>query len=133
MEGGETRAYITDKMLNKAGVSWGCVSGFERHRSGAITTFDAPSAGTGPGQGTASNANNSIGVMTGFYSDANFNLRFPTHYGLARAFRVEVAGPAADPTPSRRALFCDRFRWVSVDLARFLGIRGRCISSSDTF
>jgi hypothetical protein len=69
---GETRVYITDKMLNIAGVSWGRVSGFERHRNGAITTFDAPGVGTGPGQGTVSNANNSIGAMTGFYSDANF-------------------------------------------------------------
>src|SRR5678816_3366673 len=35
-----------------------------------ITTFDAPSAGTGPGQGTQPFAINPAGLITGFYFDA---------------------------------------------------------------
>src|SRR4029077_2025395 len=36
-----------------------------------ITTFDAPGAGTAPGQGTFANALNDSGVITGFIRDAN--------------------------------------------------------------
>ena len=35
-----------------------------------IITFDAPGAGTGPGQGTLSFAINPAGLITGFYVDA---------------------------------------------------------------
>jgi hypothetical protein len=50
----------------------GVAHGFERARSGAISTFDVPGAGTGPGQGTFSLANNSSGAIAGFYTDENF-------------------------------------------------------------
>src|SRR4029434_5573875 len=36
-----------------------------------ITTFDAPGAGTGPGQGTTAFAINPAGTITGRYSDAS--------------------------------------------------------------
>ena len=46
---------------------------FVRAANGAITTFDAPGAGTGPGQGTAafSGATNPGGATTGAYLDSN--------------------------------------------------------------
>jgi hypothetical protein len=40
-------------------------------RGGAITTFDAPGAGTGSGQGTIPVFNSSADAITGFYVDAN--------------------------------------------------------------
>lgn len=45
--------------------------GFLRARNGTITTFDAPGAGTAPGQGTVADDINPEGVITGFYFDAN--------------------------------------------------------------
>ena len=42
-----------------------------RARKGAITTFDVPSAGTVPGEGTVPASNNPAGTITGFYIDAN--------------------------------------------------------------
>ena len=45
--------------------------GYVRAPNGAITTFDAPGAGTGPGQGTLPGSNNPAGTITGFYIDAN--------------------------------------------------------------
>ena len=43
--------------------------GFLRDRNGVITTFDAPGAGTGAGQGTFSFAISPGGEITGFYFD----------------------------------------------------------------
>jgi hypothetical protein len=36
-----------------------------------ITTFDAPSAGTGPNQGTFPTRINKAGTIEGYYTDAN--------------------------------------------------------------
>jgi hypothetical protein len=36
-----------------------------------ITTFDAPGAGTGPGQGTIPEQNTPAGTIVGYYIDAN--------------------------------------------------------------
>src|SRR4051794_9491287 len=44
--------------------------GFLRDRNGTFTTFDAPGAGTGAGQGTFPFAISSGGEITGFYVDA---------------------------------------------------------------
>jgi hypothetical protein len=46
---------------------------FVRAKDGTITTFDAPGAGTGPGQGTAAftGATNPAGATTGAYIDSN--------------------------------------------------------------
>src|SRR6266511_6099345 len=43
--------------------------GFLRYENGAFTTFDAPGAGTGAGQGTRSFAISPGGEITGFYFD----------------------------------------------------------------
>ena len=45
--------------------------GFVRASNGAITTFDVPSAGTGPFQGTIPLSNNPVDAITGYYIDAN--------------------------------------------------------------
>jgi hypothetical protein len=50
-----------------------------RSPSGAITTFDAPGAGTGAGQGTLPATPNIFGVITGQYIDSN-----NVHYGFLR-------------------------------------------------
>jgi hypothetical protein len=50
-----------------------------RSPSGAITTFDAPGAGTGAGQGTLPETPNMLGVITGQYIDTN-----GIHYGFVR-------------------------------------------------
>jgi hypothetical protein len=42
-----------------------------RAKHGAITTFDVPAAGTGPGQGTIPLSNNPVDAITGYYIDAN--------------------------------------------------------------
>jgi hypothetical protein len=57
--------------------------GFVRGKHGAITTFDVPGAGTGPGQGTVPFCNNPVDAITGVYidaSDVNHGfLRSPQH------------------------------------------------------
>jgi len=45
--------------------------GFVRATDGKITTFTAPGAGTGAGQGTQAMTNNREGATSGFYIDAN--------------------------------------------------------------
>ena len=45
--------------------------GFVRGKDGAITTFDVPGAGTGPGQGTIPLSNNPADEITGYYIDAS--------------------------------------------------------------
>ena len=42
-----------------------------RAPNGAITTFDVPGAGTGPGQGTLPASNNPADGIVGTYIDAN--------------------------------------------------------------
>ena len=68
-----------------------------------ITTFDAPGAGTGPGQGTQPFAINPAGLITGFYFDAGDAshgfLRNPE--GTIATFDVPGAGtgPGQGTTP----------------------------------
>lgn len=45
--------------------------GFIRSKSGSFTTFDAPGAGMGSGQGTQALGMNQGGSITGYYFDAN--------------------------------------------------------------
>ena len=45
--------------------------GFVRNKKGTITSFDAPDAGTGNGQGTSGNSINTAGDITGNYFDAS--------------------------------------------------------------
>jgi hypothetical protein len=66
---------ITGQYIDSNGVN----HGFVRSPSGAITTFDAPGAGTGAGQGTLPETPNMFGVITGQYIDAN-----NVHYGFLR-------------------------------------------------
>jgi hypothetical protein len=61
-EGEITGAYVDAKNVSH---------GFVRAPDGAITTFDAPGAGTGVNQGTSPLGINSKGAITGYYIDAN--------------------------------------------------------------
>jgi hypothetical protein len=45
--------------------------GFLRDKHGGLTTFDAPGAGTGLGQGTVPATINPPGAIVGFYLDAS--------------------------------------------------------------
>jgi hypothetical protein len=45
--------------------------GFVLDPDGSITTFEAPFAGTGAGQGTYPMTNNREGAISGYYVDAN--------------------------------------------------------------
>jgi hypothetical protein len=45
--------------------------GFLRTPDGSFTTFEAPGAGTGAGQGTVANTNNAAGDIVGVYQDAS--------------------------------------------------------------
>jgi hypothetical protein len=45
--------------------------GYLRSRAGTITTFDAPGAGTGAGQGTFPDQNDPSGGITGYYIDGS--------------------------------------------------------------
>jgi hypothetical protein len=45
--------------------------GFIRSKSGVITTYDAPGAGTSAGQGTFANQINALAAITGYYVDPN--------------------------------------------------------------
>ena len=70
--------FMTDGgCINPAGVIAGEVTdasnvfhGFVRAANGTITTFDAPGAGTDPGQGTTAVGINPAGVIEGQYIDA---------------------------------------------------------------
>ena len=46
--------------------------GYVRAANGTITTFDAPGAGTGAGQGTADGGINTAGDIAGYYLDAGY-------------------------------------------------------------
>src|SRR5207245_222523 len=79
--------------------------GFVRASNGAITTFDAPGAGTGPGQGTRTEAAtciNPAGAIVGFYTDASDVL-----HGYVRAPGGTITTshvPGADTRPSQGTL-----------------------------
>lgn len=49
----------------------GVLHGFVRSKKGTFSTFDAPGAGTGPGQGTIPEVNNTPGAIVGNYTDGN--------------------------------------------------------------
>jgi len=53
--------------------SRGIYHGFLRDKNGSITNLDAPGAGTGVFQGTTALSINHLGVVTGYYVDANNN------------------------------------------------------------
>jgi hypothetical protein len=50
----------------------GVLHGFVRSTAGTFTTYDAPGAGTGAGQGTLPESNNTPGAITGQFIDGNF-------------------------------------------------------------
>jgi len=68
--------------------------GFLRDTNGAITTFDVPGAGTGPGQGTFSYAISQTGAITGYYFDsANVSHGFlRDRNGIITTFDVPGSG-----------------------------------------
>ena len=72
----------------------GVLHGFVRSTQGTFTTFDVPSAGTGPGQGTLPESNNTVGAIAGNYIDAsNVNHGFlRDKQGSFRLFDVPSAG-----------------------------------------
>jgi hypothetical protein len=46
--------------------------GFVRSAQGTFSTYDSPGAGTGAGQGTLPESNNTVDAVTGQYIDGNF-------------------------------------------------------------
>ena len=56
------------------------LSVFARAKEPTITTFDAPGAGTGAGQGTTGEAINAAGAIAGIYIDAS-----NVYHGFLRA------------------------------------------------
>src|SRR5947207_330061 len=66
--------------------------GFLRDKNGVITTFDAPGAGTGAGQGTLSFAISPRGEITGFYFDGTNAVRgfLRDEEGVITTFDVPV-------------------------------------------
>jgi hypothetical protein len=71
-------------------------------RNGVFTTFDAPSAGTGPLQGTFPFGINPNGAITGFYTDeANVNHGFVRDkHGELVEFDVPGAGTGPGQGPN---------------------------------
>jgi len=57
--------------LLAGGISNGVLGFGNTPLGGAIITFDAPGAGTGPGQGTLAGNINASGAITGWYIDTN--------------------------------------------------------------
>jgi hypothetical protein len=49
----------------------GVLHGFTRSKNGTYSTFDVPAAGTGPGQGTLPESNNTLGAIAGNYLDGS--------------------------------------------------------------
>jgi hypothetical protein len=75
----------------------GVLHGFVRSNQGTFTTFDVPSAGTGPGQGTLPESNNTAGAIAGNYIDAS-----SVNHGFLRdkqgSFRLfDVPGAGTGP------------------------------------
>jgi hypothetical protein len=50
----------------------GVLHGFVRSAQGTFSTYDSPGAGTGAGQGTLPESNNTVDAVTGQYIDGNF-------------------------------------------------------------
>jgi hypothetical protein len=75
----------------------GVLHGFVRSNEGTFTTYDAPGAGTGAGQGTLPESNNTLDAITGQYIDGNFvNHGFlRNQQGNFRVFDVPAAGTGA--------------------------------------
>jgi len=73
--------------------------GFVRAASGAITTFDAPGAGTVNQQGTVAYSINTAGAVAGYYYDANL-----AAHGLLRETSGAITtfdAPGAAPGSNR--------------------------------
>ena len=66
--------------LLAAGTGDGVLNSAKTLLGGAIITFDAPGAGTGPQQGTLAYAINQAGTIAGYYFDSN-----PVTHGFLRA------------------------------------------------
>lgn len=64
----------------------GLSHGYVRSPGGAFSTFDAPGAGTGSGQGTDTSGVNPVGTVTGYYIDAN-----GVYHSYVRGPRGEIA------------------------------------------
>ena len=75
----------------------GVLHGFVRSTAGTFTTYDAPGAGTGAGQGTLPESNNTPGAITGQYIDGNFvNHAFVrSNQGTFTTFDVPGTGTGA--------------------------------------
>ena len=75
----------------------GVLHGFVRSTDGTFTTYDAPGAGTGAGQGTLPESNNTPGAITGQFIDGNFvNHAFVrSNQGIFSTFDVPGMGTGA--------------------------------------
>ena len=68
--------------------------GFVRSQDGSFTIFDAPGAGTGPGQGTRAYSINPSGTITGFFNDSVnvFHGYVRSNQGVITVFDAPGAG-----------------------------------------
>src|SRR6266481_3403427 len=75
----------------------GVLHGFVRSTDGTFTTYNAPGAGTGAGQGTLPESNNTPGAITGQFIDGNFvNHAFVrSNQGIFSTFDVPGMGTGA--------------------------------------
>jgi hypothetical protein len=71
--------------------------GFLRTADGTITTFDAPGAGTGAGQGTTNDGINQAGTIEGAYAGANTLLTASFALVTARSPLSTYRAPAQAP------------------------------------
>ena len=99
----------------------GAIHAILRYPNGAIITFDAPGAGTGPRQGTRPFSINPAGATAGYYNDASgvFHGFLRTPDGVITTFNVPGAGTASRPRYLRRQHQSAR------------AIAGRYVDSSD--
>jgi len=74
--------------------------GFLRAPDGKITTFDAPGAGKGAGQGTVILSNNSAGAITGWYWDANSLAHGYEHTPHGKTTEFDVPGASQGTYPN---------------------------------
>jgi hypothetical protein len=81
-----TAGVITGAYADSAGVA----QGFVLATDGTVTSFSAPEAGTGQGQGTVPQAINAAGTIAGVYYDS---------LGVTHGFVRSVAGKITDFTP----------------------------------
>ena len=107
--------------------------GFLLDKNGAVTTFDAPDAGTGSDQGTYPWGINTNGAITGWYVDeANVSHGFVRDkHGAIVEFDVPGAGTGPFQGPPSTALLRTA-RWLDITSTRTTWFTASCEKRADT-